>query len=436
MEHQPEAAETGSAAGWSAGMSLAEQVLAAAEEAVQQSGFIYQEETGLYYDNATQLYYNSETGLYYNGFTGTWYRYDPALQEYVVDHIVEGFTFENAVAEQVMNHIDNYTSELSKKLQEETGVEPEDGADADGNGAESTNMPKGEAQKLAERLPPCVRLLVVESPVETVRPGQLFIVPYLGGVLGRSSSCDVYLDDVNISKEHARLVFNEEENSFTVQDLGSRNGTFLNTERLSASKEESDEYLLRHDMRLQVGGVTLLCHVHSGLETCPECEPGLVAAAAAAAATPSAPAREDLQKARKRELKKIRSKFGLESAEPDLSVTKKPGYQDRAEVRRQTVGVDPLGAKTEVASTATPIAAKNKGFQMLAKMGWTSGQALGANAAANSDALIEPISVDVRNGREGLGAEGTAPPSTGADLSRKRRADVLQKTRERYAQAQ
>lgn len=80
-------------------------------------------------------------------------------------------------------------------------------------------------------------------------------------------------------------------------------------------------------MRLQVGGVTLLCHVHSGLETCPECEPGLVAAAAAAAAAPSAPAREDLQKARKRELKKIRSKFGLESAEPDLSVTKKPGYQ-------------------------------------------------------------------------------------------------------------
>ncbi len=44
--------------------------------------------------------------------------------------------------------------------------------------------------------------------------------------------------------------------------------------------------------------------------------------------------------------------------------------------------------------------------------------------------------MDVRNGREGLGAEGTAPPSTGADLSRKRRADVLQKTRERYAQAQ
>ncbi len=63
-------------------------------------------------------------------------------------------------------------------------------------------------------------------------PFQFFIFSSLpGGVLGRSSSCDVYLDDVNISKEHARLVFNEEENSFTVQDLGSRNGTFLNTVR-------------------------------------------------------------------------------------------------------------------------------------------------------------------------------------------------------------
>ena len=100
--------------------------------------------------------------------------------------------------------------------------------------------------------------------------------------------------------------------------------------------------------------------------------------------------KQDLEKARKRELKKIRQKFGLESHEIDAGALNKAGYQDRAEVRRQTVGVDPVGAKTETASTQVPIANKNKGFQMLSKMGWSQGQALGRNEDA-ADALIEPV---------------------------------------------
>ena len=99
-------------------------------------------------------------------------------------------------------------------------------------------------------------------------------------------------------------------------------------ERLSESKEESDVYLLSHDSRLTLGGVTLICHIHSGLETCTGCEPGQVLQRLQDNNTQHVPvAKEDLEKARKRELKKIRSRFGLESHEPDLSVTKKPGYQ-------------------------------------------------------------------------------------------------------------
>ena len=101
-------------------------------------------------------------------------------------------------------------------------------------------------------------------------------------------------------------------------------------------------------------------------------------------------AKEDLEKARKRELKKIRQKFGLKLHDSaNETVVLKPGYQDRAEVRRQTVGIDPVGAKTEQASTLVPIAKKNKGFQMLAKMGWNEGQALGKNETA--DAITEPV---------------------------------------------
>ncbi|XP_046445282.1 angiogenic factor with G patch and FHA domains 1-like [Daphnia pulex] len=426
--------------GWASGLSIADQVKAAAEEAQAQSGFEYHEETGLYYDSTTQMYYNSETGLYYNGFTGTWYQYDEAICEYVVHHQVEGFTFENAVAEHVLQSIDNYTSELSKKVEAEIKATKPEGElseeevdDTDSKHKKS----KCEAHKLAEKLPPCARFLVVSSCIDRVQVGSLFVVPYTGGTIGRLPECEVYLDDVNVSKKHAKFGYNQDEKSFTIIDMGSRNGTFIHLERLSASKETSDEYILAHDSQVQVGSVTLLCHIHAGLETCDGCEPGLVIKEQAnkESSISTSVTKEDLEKARKRELKKIRQKFGLKLHDSEETVSLKPGYQDRAEVRRQTVGIDPVGAKTEQASTLVPIAKKNKGFQMLAKMGWNEGQALGKTESA--DAITEPISVDMRAGREGLGADAVPSISSfHSDASRKRRADVLEKTRQRYSQAQ
>ncbi len=157
--------------GWASGLSIADQVKAAAEEAQAQSGFEYHEETGLYYDSTTQMYYNSETGLYYNGFTGTWYQYDEAISEYVVHHQVEGFTFENAVAEHVLNSIDNYTSELSKKVEAEikaTNPEGELSEEEVDDTDSKHKKSKCEAHKLAEKLPPCARFLVVSSCIDRV----------------------------------------------------------------------------------------------------------------------------------------------------------------------------------------------------------------------------------------------------------------------------
>nr|CAG4646457.1 EOG090X0AIB [Macrothrix elegans] len=424
--------------GWDSGLSIADQVKAVAEEAVNQSGYVYDEQSGLYYDSNTQLYYNPDSGLYYNGFTGTWYRYDEVTCEYVVHSQVEGFTFESAVAAQVLSSIDNYTMELSKRVEAEIKPNKEDGELSDDENSESESKrkkAKGEAHKLAERLPPCARFLVIESDVDKVPVGALYVVPYTGGVIGRLPECEVYLDDVNVSKNHARFGYNEEEKSFTIIDLGSRNGTFIHSERLSESKTISEEYILAHDSRLQVGGVSLICHIHTGLETCDGCEPGLVQKNNDELASVSGVSKEDLEKARKRELRKIKKKFGLKLHDSaDETVTVKPGYQDRAEVRRQTVGIDPVGAKTEQASVVVPIAKKNKGFQMLAKMGWNEGQSLGKTESA--DAIVEPISVDMRTGREGLGSEPTNLPVIQQDYSRKRRAEVLEKTRERYSQAQ
>ncbi|XP_020854048.2 LOW QUALITY PROTEIN: angiogenic factor with G patch and FHA domains 1 [Phascolarctos cinereus] len=58
------------------GSSLAESLRAAAEAAVSQTGFSYDESTGLYYDHSTGFYYDSENQLYYDPSTGIYYYCD------------------------------------------------------------------------------------------------------------------------------------------------------------------------------------------------------------------------------------------------------------------------------------------------------------------------------------------------------------------------
>ncbi|MCA9646572.1 MAG: FHA domain-containing protein, partial [Myxococcales bacterium] len=57
-------------------------------------------------------------------------------------------------------------------------------------------------------------------------------------VLGRSPTCHVTLDDPLVSREHAQLSVRG--NQVTVQDLGSRNGTLVNGEKLAGTQELRD----------------------------------------------------------------------------------------------------------------------------------------------------------------------------------------------------
>jgi len=58
--------------------------------------------------------------------------------------------------------------------------------------------------------------------------------------IGRSPDCEVFLDDVTVSRNHAVLV--ERDGQFFVEDQGSLNGTFVNRRRIdNAQLENGDE---------------------------------------------------------------------------------------------------------------------------------------------------------------------------------------------------
>jgi hypothetical protein len=59
-------------------------------------------------------------------------------------------------------------------------------------------------------------------------------------LIGRSPECDVFLDDVTVSRRHAELT--RDGDTFTIRDLGSLNGTYVNRKRIeSVVLEEDDE---------------------------------------------------------------------------------------------------------------------------------------------------------------------------------------------------
>ncbi len=72
-------------------------------------------------------------------------------------------------------------------------------------------------------------------------------------VLGRDSAATVRLDSLRISRYHARIVLNE--NQAILEDLGSKNGTFLRGERIAEPAR------LQHGDQIRVGPFTLGFHV-------------------------------------------------------------------------------------------------------------------------------------------------------------------------------
>ena len=66
------------------------------------------------------------------------------------------------------------------------------------------------------------------------RAGEHFLPTGERTTIGRSPECEIFLDDVTVSRKHAVLVRNG--NEYRIEDLGSLNGTFVNRRRIESAK--------------------------------------------------------------------------------------------------------------------------------------------------------------------------------------------------------
>ncbi|XP_036145089.1 angiogenic factor with G patch and FHA domains 1 isoform X2 [Monomorium pharaonis] len=382
--------------------SIVDQVKQVAESALLQTGFVYEHTSGMYYDYKTGYYYDTNQGLYYDGNTGIYYYYDEDSNTYqfhsqiCIDKTIPTYlsTFQKKGEDTEKIYKDDMKKGKYTNEENFEDKEPEEGEylQSENEGISDKIIPDvstnsesdDEKQDLAKSYPPCMRLIVKETDLAKLKLGSLFLVTCTGGTLGREGDHSVLISDINISKYHARFIYDETKKQYQVIDSGSRNGTFINGKRLSVAKQESEPYEITHGSVIKIGGTKLLCHIHHGNETCGHCEPGLV--------------QQNINlnenkilktKLYKEELRRLKHKFGIEKDNVVSSGQLASGYQDRAQARRLYVGSSDPHAKTQQSSVHTSITKDNKGFKLLSKMGWFEGRSLGKDGNGRTEPILQ-----------------------------------------------
>ncbi len=109
-----------------------------------------------------------------------------------------------------------------------TPVEAEDEG-ADESAAPQSELEPGQALLVVQRGPNAGSKFLIDKDVTTA---------------GRHPESDIFLDDVTVSRRHAE--FRREDSTFTVRDVGSLNGTYVNRQRVETT-------LLANGDELQIG---------------------------------------------------------------------------------------------------------------------------------------------------------------------------------------
>ncbi|XP_028616001.1 angiogenic factor with G patch and FHA domains 1 [Grammomys surdaster] len=503
------------------GSSLAESLRAAAEAAVSQTGFTYDENTGLYYDHSTGFYYDSENQLYYDPSTGIYYycdvdsgryqfhsrvdlqpyqtsstkpnrqrglkkrRKEPGVcvaneerdlssedqKGYSVEHIncsedehsgnvkkkaridtshkssplqltvaVSGDTVESPGDDNSASSKDDRVRESESEPEEGeiTDSQSEKSSDGDSSSGDRESSEESDDEDEDKIWPPCIRVIVIRSPV--LQMGSLFIITAVSpATIGREKDMEhaVRIPEAAVSKFHAEVYFDHDLQSYVLVDQGSQNGTIVNGKQILQPKTKCDPYVLEHGDEVKIGETVLSFHIHPGSETCDGCEPGQVRAhlrldRREEPLVGPALSKEEKELERRKALKKIRVKYGLQNTDyEDEKALKNPKYKDRAGKRREQVGSEGTFQRDDgaPASVHSEITDSNKGRKMLEKMGWKRGEGLGKDGGG----MKTPIQLQLRRTHAGL---GTGKPSSIDDVHflQSKSKKNWDKARERFAE--
>ncbi|KAM7167061.1 angiogenic factor with G patch and FHA domains 1 isoform 3-T3 [Macrochelys suwanniensis] len=415
--------------------TLAESLRAAAEAAVSQTGFIYDENTGLYYDHSTGFYYNSENQLYYDPTTGIYYYCDVESGRYQFHSRVDLQSYQASTTQTKDKKGKKKRKDPEWITANEYKVHQLTETMANLKISSFELAASGEDE---ERIwPPCIRVIVIRSPV--LQTGSLYIITAVkAATIGREKDMEhtLQIPEVGVSKFHAEVYFDHELQNYVLVDQGSQNGTVVNGNQILQPKTKCDPYVLEHGDEIKIGETVLSFHIHPGSDTCDGCEPGQVRAHLRLDKKKefSGPAlsKEERELVRRKALKKIRVKYGLQNTDyEDNKAVKNPNYKDRAGKRRETIGSEGTFQRDDTpASVHVEISDSNKGRKMLEKMGWKKGEGLGKDGGG----MKNPIQLQIHKMHAGL---GTSRPASVEDIQiiKSKNKKNWDKARERFAES-
>ncbi|NXH20600.1 AGGF1 factor, partial [Bucco capensis] len=302
---------------------------------------------------------------------------------------------------------------------------------------ETADLEDSENEDEEKIWPPCIRVIVIRSPV--LQTGSLYIITAVKpATIGREKDAGhtLQIPEVGVSKFHAEVYFDHDLQNYVLVDQGSQNGTVINGNQILQPKTKCDPYILEHGDEVKIGETVLSFHIHPGSDTCDGCEPGQVRAhlrldRKKESSVSPALSKEERELVRRKALKKIRVKYGLQNTEyEDNKAVKNPKYKDRAGKRRETIGSEGTFQRDDSpASVHTEISNINKGHKMLEKMGWKKGEGLGKDGGG----MKHPIHLQLHKMHAGL---GTSRPASIEDVEiiQSKNKKNWDKARERFAE--
>ncbi|KAI0710021.1 hypothetical protein C8Q76DRAFT_798789 [Earliella scabrosa] len=310
-----------------------------------------------------------------------------------------------------------------------------------------------------------LRLLVHHSPVIRKQHKLALLDGYPEIQIGRdiashgSNTPRIRLKEMEVSKLHATIFWDQDRAQWSIVDMGSKHGTFIRSTlvpapsgssdtsvdekgtRLSAPRVASMPRPLHHLDRLTIGGTTFIIHIHENRSPCTACSPQsdeelplfLHRHAGGGAGSTKKRKLDDPESqppestsSRERDPKKALAllKRSLLSSKPPSSPypgSRAQQYVDRS-ARRRALYPDHSPATTpttdgsrfsspSASAPATPpplppspapLSSTNIGHRLLMKQGWQPGTALG-EPLSERPGLVAPLDPAATVGRAGIG---------------------------------